>query len=253
MPRPAHHTPQWPRPRERQTPGHRQVTTTQHDAPSPSPENRTQGLRTNKVEQHLQRDIGKGSEGREEAGHAQRKVRAALHPYIWEGTALHPPVGQKREDRSLAASVQPPPVPAKMARDVKFDIRAAGAVAVLDGSTAQAGRQVHGRGSKEDGRIKPCTRSLEQHMCLGSELPAADMTCPWWRRAVTGLPSLQCYCYFASVANEETVEMMLSVESTGNAKTWQTAFGGKVFQAMRTKPEQEANLPWTLVEEGAWQ
>ena len=127
--------------------------------------------------QHLQRDIGKGSEGPKEAGHTQRKVRAALHPNIWEGTALHPPVGREGQDRSLAASVQPPPVPAKMARDVKFDIRAAGRVAVLDSTAAQAGRLVHVGASKEVGRIRPCARSPEHQTCLGSEPQAADRPC----------------------------------------------------------------------------
>ena len=57
--------------------------------------------------------------------------------------------------------MQPPPVPAKMARDVRLDIWAAVGDAVLRGTAAQAACQVRGSGGKEGGRIRLRTQPLE--------------------------------------------------------------------------------------------
>ena len=64
--------------------GHRQVTTTQHNAPLSRGGNCTLCLLIEEAGQLLQRDIGRGLEWPEKAGHTERKVRGALHPYIWE-------------------------------------------------------------------------------------------------------------------------------------------------------------------------
>ena len=136
--------------------------------------NSPQGLHTDQVGRHLQKKIYKGLQWPEQAGHAQRKVWAPLHPYVWERTALHLPVGRDGEVRCLGALEQPPTVPAEMPRDVRFDIRAAGGITVLDYTTSKARHEVRSCRRKEVRRTGPDAWPLKDEPRRGPGPQAAD-------------------------------------------------------------------------------